>query len=295
MFTGYFNLDVLKETAVMPETELEQNTDDVVVTTSDATEGVVETTSTDLAPGPDGNQAEVKEPTPEERQLKLEESLATQKFENRRERRERERAQDELARYQTAQANQTGNRPDIPELPDSFDDDFSEKMVARDTAIREAERFDARAEYGQQQQQYEQQQYQNQQAQEFQKTADTFKERASKLGISESDLRNNGERLLNSQALTESEIGMILSDEQGPAIAAFLANHPVELEKLASLPIGSSARMSMLLNDVKPKASALKAKTTSTVEPLDNISGGGGVKSSEYVDMPNGMGQPTFL
>lgn len=281
----------------MSETELEQNTDDVVMTASDATGAVPaeETTSADLATGPDGNQEEVKEPTPEERQLKLEESLATQKFENRRERRERERAQDELARLQAAQANQTGNRPDIPDTPDQYADDFAEQLAKREQAIREAERFDARADFGHQQQQFQQQQYQNQQAQEFQKTADTFVERATKLGISESDLRNNGERLANSQVLTEGEIDLILSDEQGPAMAAYLANHPIELEKLASLPIGSSSRMSMLLNDVKPKASALKAKTTSTAEPLETISGGSGAKNSGHVDMPNGMGQPTFL
>ncbi len=278
----------------MPETELEANTDDAIVTASDAT-GAVKEASTDLAPGPEGAQEEVKEPTPEERQQKLEESLATQKFENRRERRERERAQDELARLQTAQAHQTGNKPVIPDLPDAFDDDFSEKMVARETAIREAERFDARAEYGQQAQQYQLQQVQAQEAQEFQKTADTFKERATTLGITNAELQQNGERLLSYQALTEDEVGLILSDDQGPLIAKYLSQNPVELERLASMPIGSSARMTTLLTDIKTKASALKTKTTSTAEPLNTIDGGSGVNTSNHVDMPNGMGQPTFL
>lgn len=278
----------------MPETELEVNTDDVVVTASDAT-GAVKEASTDLAPGPDGKQEEVKEPTPEERQQKLEESLATQKFENRRERRERERAQDELARLQTAQAHQTGNKPEIPDLPDPFDDDFAEKTAARETAIREAERFDAQAEFGQQQHQYQVQQAQREQAQEFQKTADTFKERATTFGITDAELQQNGERLLDYQALTENEIGLILSDDQGPLIAKYLSQNPVELERLSSMPVGSSQRMTTLLTDIKTKASALKAKTTSTAEPLDTIQGSGGVNTGDHVDMPNGMGQPTFL
>lgn len=267
----------------MPETELELNTDDVT-NTSDASGVTIvdDSPAPDLAPGPEGEQEKAKEPTLEEKHEKLQATRAQEKFEMRRERREREQAQHELAQLQAQQANPIAERPDIPDVPDQFADDFAEQQAKRDTAIREAERFDAQSEWGQQRQIELQQQAQHQQHQEFQKTADTFKERATKLGISDDELKQNGERLISYQVLSTQEIDLILSDEQGPLITKFLANNPVELERLISEPAGSSSRMSMLLTDIKTKASALKAKTTSTPAPLDSINGNSGSVQDKY-------------
>ncbi len=273
----------------MPEAELDTNTDDSTESVaSDVDVNFVDDNpqNTDLAPGPDGKQEEVKEPTPEETQRVLEDRLAEEKFERRRERREREEAQHELAQLRSEQSAQTAERPNVPDLPDSFDDDFSKRMTERDKALREAERFDARADFEQQQQVEMLQQAQTQQAQEIQAKSTTFRERANKAGITDTELQQNGQRLINYQVLSAEEAELILDHEDGPLIAKYLAENPSELESIAALPVGSIQRSVKIVTEIREKASALKAKTTATPDPLDPIRGNSGVAGQDSLGPP---------
>lgn len=270
------------EAFVMPETELEQKSDGSMPD-ADAPDVLIveDTASSELAPETEGSQKD-KEPTPEERTKKLEDSLAEANFHRRSERREREAAQAQLQRLQHEQSANQGERPNIPDLPDQFDDDFAEKLSKREGAIREAERFDANAGLQVQYQNQQAQQAQHHQQQAIQKSADTFRERATKLGVTETELKHNGERVISSQALTDAEVEMILTDEHGPLITKYLSENLGELERLAAMPPGSSQRMVTLITDIKQKASALQAKTTDTPAPLDGINGNAGAASEKY-------------
>ncbi len=255
-------------------------------TTTDFVDGEMPEATTDtvesVEAAPEGSQEETTEPTPEKIQSDLEQKLAEQSFHTRRERREREAAQAEVARMQAEQVQQSGTRPDVPDMPDQYSDNFAEELAARDKAVREAERFDVIADSHQQQQEnaYYAQQVQEQKS--MQELGQKFQDKALQLGISDTELRHNGQRVVESGALTEQEMSMILGDEQGPLITKYLSENLVALNALSQLPVGSSERMTHLLVDVKQKAAALKAKTTSTPDPIDTVSGGGGSSGDKY-------------
>ncbi len=228
----------------------------------------------------DGSQE--KEPTPEKIQSDLEHKLAEQSFQTRRERREREAAQAEVARMQAEQSQSSGTRPDVPEMPDQYDDNFTERMAAREAAVREVERFDVNADNYQRQQENAYYAQQAQEQQRMQKVGQDFQDTALKLGIPKDEVRHNGQRVVDSGVLSSHEMDMILGDEQGPLITKYLSENPVALNHLSQLPPGSSERMTHLLVDIKQKASALKAKTTSTPEPISTVSGSGGSSGNKY-------------
>ncbi len=252
-------------------------------TTTEIVDGELPTTTPEVVISderPEGSQE--TEPTPEKVQSDLEQKLAEQSFHTRRERREREAAQAEVARMQAEQVQQSGERPNVPDMPDQYSDNFAEELAARDKAVREAERFDVIADSYQQQQENAYYAQQVQEQKNMQELGQKFQDKGLKLGISDTELRHNGQRVVESGALTEQEMSMILGDEQGPLITKYLSENLVALNALSQLPVGSSERMTHLLVDIKQKASALKAKTTSTPDPIDTVKGGGGVTGNKY-------------
>ena len=238
--------------------------------------------NSELAHGPEGSQEEIKELSAEERQNDLEKKLAEQSFNTRRERRKREQAQAELAAFKNQQNQQVSERPHVPDVPDQYDEAYSEKMRARDEAVRNAERHDYEAEYANQQQQNAYRAEKAAMVAAGDKMAEDFGEKGRKLGLSADEIQHHGARMQEAQVLTAQDASFILTDDQGPLITKYLSENLAALETLASLPPGSSARMSYLLNDVKAKATKLKAKTTSTPDPISQVEGGNGSPREKY-------------
>lgn len=166
------------------------------------------------------------------------------------------------------------NRPSIPALPDPYDADYSQKIAARDEAIKAAAAFDAKQELVKNQQQHVQRQRVEAQQAELVKSATAYKERSDKLGIAPSDLQNAANALSNF-GITEDLTRFLLKDEQGPLMTMFLARNPVALERMSGL---SPLEMGhYIASEIKPKLAAVKPRTQAPA-PADVLDGGGSPK-----------------
>jgi len=163
------------------------------------------------------------------------------------------------------------NRPSIPALPDPYDADYSQKIAARDEAIKAAAAFDAKQELVKHQQQTVQRQRVEAQQAELYKSAATYKERSDKLGIPPADLQNAA-NALSTYGITEDLTKFLLKDDQGPLMTMFLARNPVDLERMSGL---SPLEMGhYIASEIKPKLAAVKPRTQAP-PPADVLDGGG--------------------
>jgi hypothetical protein len=186
----------------------------------------------------------------------LERDLAAQREENARlQQAERER-----------QAAQVG---EIPEMPDSFDDDFDAKMAQRDNALIANANFQAQNNAFLQQEQFNQQQAAQVQQVKVQESIASYANKATELGINQEELTAAGNQV-GSYGLSQDLVMHILADSDGPLITKHLAANPQDGYQLASM---SPFAVGQFLEGIKVKASALKPKTSSAPAPVDSLQG----------------------
>lgn len=162
-------------------------------------------------------------------------------------------------------------RPNIPELPNSFDEDFEERMKVRDEALTKAASFDSRQVVLQEQEQNFQREQQFKQQEELMTTARTYDERATSLGISKQDLEIAG-KAVASGGLSNEIVMHILNDDKGPLITDYLAKNPLDQDTLRTMsPMQAAIHLETV---IKPKAAAVR-KTTQAPDPATTVSGSG--------------------
>lgn len=166
------------------------------------------------------------------------------------------------------QAAAVGN---IPPMPDSFDDDFDEKMKRRDDAIIAQANFNAQQDAHTQQQQYQQQQVQAQKQAELNQQMQSYNARATELGIKQDELQAAA-NVVGNLGLSDDLVMHILADSDGPLIVKHMAaNQEIGFELAQMSPFLVGAK----LNEIKANAAALKPKTTNAPAPTAKLSGNG--------------------
>jgi hypothetical protein len=225
-------------------------------------------------------EGESAEETPAETKARIEFTEEQQKYINEhiiaRQVAKRKEAERELEEYrqrlQQSQPEQPSGRPEIPEPPNIWDDDYEAKIKARDEAIRAAVEWEAQEQY---RQQYEQQQKWEQQQKEQEQLLSkvtTYTERAKEYGIDESDLQVAGNAVAQF-GIPEPLIQYILEDDAGPAITMHLSRNLQELDTLNRMdPIKAAVHIATTL---KPKATRNAQRRSKPPEPTDSPRGSG--------------------
>ena len=157
----------------------------------------------------------------------------------------------------------------IPPMPDAFDDDFDEKVKARDEAIIAQANFNANQNAYVQQQELSQQQAAHAKQVKIQESMTSYSSKATELGIDKKELQGAGNAVAG-YGLSDDLVLHILGDSDGPLITKHLAANPQDGYKLASM---SPFDVGSFLGDIKTKASALKPKTSKAPAPVDNLQG----------------------
>lgn len=164
------------------------------------------------------------------------------------------------------------NEPVIPPRPDPFDDDFDERLAARDEAIARKAQFDSQQQIiAQAEQQAQQERLLAQQRQAAEQTQ-TLLTNATKHGVKEDDLVQAAQ-VVGEYRLPQEIINDLMVDADGPLIIAHLAANPVELDNLRSMSVVQAVRT--LDGSIRAKANALKQKTSEAPEPPEILRGGG--------------------
>jgi hypothetical protein len=206
----------------------------------------------------------------EEQQAVLDDLAAKKTYKIREAERQVEQYKRELDEMRAKLPQET--RPDVPKVPDPYDDDYEAKIQARDAALLKRAEFDTKRTWVDQQTAQNQQQaaYQAQQAK--QETVTKFVGQAKKLGVTTEEL-NGAAKVIDDFGIGDTVVQFILSNDQGPLIAKYLGNNPLELDTLRRLdPMSAAIRIE---NVIKSKAAALGKRTPTAPDPTDTLRGNG--------------------
>lgn len=220
---------------------------------------------------PDGGEApkETKvEFTPEQQEV-FDSVIAKKTFKQR----EAERkAQDLERQVQELQAKlPKSGRPEVPPPPDPYDADYEDKLRQRDEALTAAAAYDAQEDAVKRQQEAAYRQRQEAEQEELVKSAQSYKERADKIGLDPTELQNAGNALAQF-GIPDDLTRFILKDEQGPLMTTYLARNPTVLEEMQGM---SALEMgAYIASTVKPQLATARTRTKAP-DPADVLDGGG--------------------
>lgn len=161
------------------------------------------------------------------------------------------------------------SRPSVPDLPDPYsltDSEFRQKLQERENALRKAAEYDAKQRFAEEQSQQEQLRRQQEQQEALYKEVQSYTQRAVKLGVKPEELQAAGNTVAHF-GMDDSIVQMILSDEVGPLITKYLGSNVSELESLRNLPPTLAAVK--IATEIRPKAAALKPKTSAAPAPTE--------------------------
>ena len=219
-------------------------------------------------------ETEITEQTPveteEQRQAKTQAAFNTQYGKTKHQERRADALEKELNTLKSSQ-NQV-QAIDVPDFPDEFDDDHDSKLENWKSAVQQQANFNAQRNAAQQSKQAEIEAAQAKANIEYQSNYESYAAKATELGVSQEERVASEQTFMNFQVNGDVEQA-IMNDPDGALIIKHLVSNPVDLQNLAGMnPI---AAWNHIMTDVKPKASALKPKTSSAPNPSTNISGVG--------------------
>lgn len=166
---------------------------------------------------------------------------------------------------------------DVPAIPDVWDEDYESKIKARDAiiannvkaeAIQEAETRAQKADLAKQ----EQEAYERQV-----KLQGDFNDRAQKSGINEQSLLE-AQKLLVSNGLNGEKAYAVLTDDNGPQVAMYLAENPHELQTILSMDTITAVRHI----DRQISAKLAPSQSTSTAPPPPETLNGKGATTRDW-------------
>lgn len=180
---------------------------------------------------------------------------------------EKDRLAKELAELKAKTVDLT-----VPPPPDPYSDNYEDQIRARDEAIQRKAEHDAqqRSIEDQQKRHTEEQALHEEQA--LQEKVAAFDTNMVKLGLNPVEVKKAANTLID-YGVSDTLQDILLEDSEGPLLATYLANNPIELEALGGM---STLQLVNHLNGtVRQKASLLKPKTSKAPDPPMTLSGGG--------------------
>ena len=160
----------------------------------------------------------------------------------------------------------------VPPLPDSWDEDYEQKMRDRDAAMVRRANADYNFQRDKEQQATAQQKadresYENQQAQQTK-----FVDAGKKLGV-DSDSLAKAENTLVQAGVRGHLAAEILDDTDGPLIALYLEANPMEMYDLVDIHNANPTKGGEFLSGIKAKAASLRKKSSNAPPPADRLDG----------------------
>jgi hypothetical protein len=166
-------------------------------------------------------------------------------------------------------SQQQQSAPEVPPVPDLFDDDYESKLRQRDEALRQRVVYDTQQEWIAMQRKQEQELSQQAHAKLIYEKQLKYTSRAKELGISEQDLQQAGQAIAH-YGLKDDLVIEILDDADGALIARHLAANPIDIEALNGM---SSYQAARYIEKIRPKLEALKPKRTKAPSPATKLEG----------------------
>ena len=163
----------------------------------------------------------------------------------------------------------------IPPMPETWDENYDQKMRERDAAIGQNATNEAVKSQQAQANAEREQEQQREEVKKVQKLNTDFVDNANKLGVNKDTLAT-AQQVVVDYGVSQEIAHAIITDPNGPLIIQHLAANPLDLYDLSN---GNSFQSGQKWTEIQTKSAALKPKTSSTPKPSTSVNGGGaGVK-----------------
>jgi len=189
----------------------------------------------------------------------------------REEERKRKEAEARIEEYEAKlKKYETPKMPDVPPIPDPYDDDYEAKMKVRDEALLEKAKYDADVQYKALQEQRQLEEAEQAKRAEVQRSIEGYEAKATELGLNKDDVNKAGQKLVD-YGIRAEVAEFILADQDGPLITRYLAENPVEFDEINRM---SAMMAAVTINStIRAKASGLKPQPSRAPEPPEYIGG----------------------
>ena len=183
--------------------------------------------------------------------------------------------------------------PNVPSIPDPYEEDYEAKTRERDEAIRNRANFDGQVAALRQAQEQQQQATLHEQQKKIAEIGDKFKLNTTAQGISQEEMGTIATELNNAGLANNQDLAThIMANEDGPVIAKYLAANPMELDTLLT---SSPYSAGVMLDTIKQKANALKPKQSQAPAPAMTLSGRGAPEIDDFKkEYPNAVIKRNF-
>lgn len=224
----------------------------------------------ELAPdSPDEGEENTKEEEDDNSPEWFQKKINKQTFKQRQAERERDEARKEAEELRRKYESAELKPVDVPPIPDTWDDNYEQKIRQRDEAILQKAKYEATQAQRREQSALSEQQEQRKQYERSQALNDQFVANSKKLGVDTKALSEAQDVILQAGVTPQLAVAL-LEDADGPLMVQHLAANPMDLYDILD---ADPLRQGYMLASVKTKASALKRKSSSAPNPATTLNG----------------------
>lgn len=160
----------------------------------------------------------------------------------------------------------------IPELPDSWDENYDEVVKAREEAIRRQAVQEAQKNLATEQQNANMEAAKRADQERVNGLIESYDKQIGVLGLDPNEIKRAGDTVVD-YGISSEVAEFILQQEDGPLITKYLADNPIELDDLRTMrPIDAALKIN---STIKQAASALKPQASNAPDPADTLTGRG--------------------
>lgn len=207
------------------------------------------------------------------KQAAIDKAFNDQYFKQKQAERERDEANAKVAEFERLKReSEAAKAGEIPPAPEEYDENFAEKLAAREAALVNNAKYQAGQDLYLQQQAATQQQQIAQQQANYQQAQTAYNVRATELGISPAELQAAENAVVSYGVNGDTAARIMANKEDGPLIVKFLAANAADAISLASMDPYSQG---LFIAGLQSKVDALKPKQTITPKPPEILTGGG--------------------
>ena len=163
-------------------------------------------------------------------------------------------------------------KPNIPDMPDEFDENRDSLLLQRDEAIRQSAVFDNNQKLQFQQEQAANLKVAQDRQTEINQVFHDYESQGVKLGVNAQELLAAG-TAVGQYGLSNEIVMHIAKDKHGPLITTYLHKNPAVLEAIGQLDSLSAA--AYIETQVKPQAAALATRPPTAPNPVETLNGSG--------------------
>jgi len=160
----------------------------------------------------------------------------------------------------------------VPDAPDPYSETYQADIAARDEAVRLKAEQDAQARLAESDEQRKNEAKVQAEEVAARENIAAFDARILEHGLNQAEIKKAADTMID-YGISDVFQDVLLEDVDGPLMVQYLADNPIEVERLNGM--SALSMINHLNTEVRPKASLLKPKTSDAPDPPQTITGGG--------------------